>query len=142
MKYIYLVLIALLCACGPYETVKITMPNGFTVTAEIADTPQKAELGLMNRTSLGKHKGMIFPFDKDDSRLFWMKNTYINLDILFITADKKIASISANVPRSYKDTPQEDVALAGGYGKYVLELPAGTAARENLKEGDTLVFNL
>ena len=131
-----------MCACGSYETVKVTLPNGFKVKAEIADTPQKAELGLMNRSRLGKHKGMIFPFEKDDSRLFWMKNTYINLDIIFITADKKIASISANVPRSYKNTPQDEVALAGGYGKYVLELPAGTAARENLKEGDALAFNL
>lgn len=142
MKYIYLILIILMCACGSYETVKVTLPNGFKVKAEIADTPQKAELGLMNRSRLGKHKGMIFPFEKDDSRLFWMKNTYINLDIIFITADKKIASISANVPRSYKNTPQDEVALAGGYGKYVLELPAGTAARENLKEGDALAFNL
>lgn len=142
MKYIYLALLALLCACGPYDKTTITLPNGFTVRAEIADTPQKAELGLMNRDSLGEHKGMIFPFKEEDSRLFWMKNTFINLDIIFITADKKISSISENVPRSYQNTPENEVALAGGYGMYVLELPAGTAQQQNLKEGDVLQFSL
>ena len=142
MKYAYLALLAFVCACGTYEKTTIKMPDGFSVRAEIADTPQKAEKGLMFRDALDDDKGMIFTFDKEDKRIFWMKNTYVNLDIIFITADKKISAIWEYVPRSYKNTPEENVALAAGYAKYVLELPAGTARKQNLKEGDTLTFNL
>lgn len=142
MKYFLFAALALLCACSPYQKTTITLPDGFKVKAQIADTPQKAEQGLMFRESLAENKGMIFPFEEDGQRLFWMKNTFISLDIIFITADKQIFSISDNVPRSYKDTPESEVAIAAGYGKYVLELAAGTSAKHNLKEGDILKFDL
>lgn len=132
----------LFCACDSYKTADIALPDGFTVKAEISDTPQKTEQGLMYRTELPEGKGMVFVFDKDEPRMFWMKNTLIDLDIVFITSDKKVFSAEKNVPHSYTYTPDNQVAYVPGYGQYVLELPAGSIDRHNIMEGSALSFEI
>jgi len=70
-----------------------------------------------------------------------MKNTFVDLDMVFIDAEKTITGIHAGVPKSEEDTPEHLIATRGGYGKFVLELPAGAAKRYGLEVGQTLKFD-
>ena len=109
-----------------------------TLSLEIADTQAKQERGLMYRTNLAAHTGMIFIFSRDDVVEFWMKNTLIPLDMVFVAADGHVRSVSSNVPAATLDTPDDRVARVLGRGKYVLELPAGEAADDGLRAGARL----
>lgn len=119
-------------ACNSYETRPVTLPDGFVVQARVADTPQKQQKGLMFVTDLPENKGMIFVFDQEQEQYFWMKNTLIDLDMVFIGTDKKVTSVAPQVEHSYTYTPDYDVATASGYGQYVLELSANTAAKHGV----------
>lgn len=89
--------------------------------------------GLMYRKSMLADRGMLFIFPDVRPRSFWMKNTHIPLDIIFINESKRIVTIQANTkPFSEQSVPSYKDA------KYVLEVNAGTAARLNWKEGDVL----
>ena len=130
-------------ACAPsMQTVTITLPDGFDVQARVALTPEEHEKGLMFVTKLPENEGMIFVFDSPTNQLFWMKNTLIDLDIVFIGADKKVTSVDEQVPHSYTYTPDDQVARSAGYGQYVLELSAKTAVKHNVQPGQTLQFSL
>ena len=143
MKKLALFLLPLfLCACGGYETVTVTLPDGFAVKARLADTPEKQEKGLMFVTELPENEGMLFAFEQEEDQAFWMKNTLIDLDIIFIGADKKVTFVADEMPHSYTYTPDDQVAYAVGYGQYVLELPAKTAARHGVVQGAELKFEL
>ncbi len=106
---------------------------------EIADTQQERELGLMNREKLDDDKGMLFIFEKAGIYGFWMKNTLIPLDIIWIDGNNKIVDITTMQPckieicRTYTPTSN---AL------YVLELNANTSKEINLSIGDKLNFDL
>lgn len=132
----------LLCACGGYETVTVTLPDGFAVRARVADTPAKQEKGLMFVKELPENEGMLFVFEQDEDQGFWMKNTLIDLDMVFIGSDKKVTSVAEEVEHSYTYTPDEEVAYALGYGQYVLELAAKTAAKHGVRPGAKLNFEL
>jgi uncharacterized membrane protein (UPF0127 family) len=142
MKRLLLLPLIMLCACGEYKKVVITLPDGFKVKSEIADTPQKAEKGLMFRDVLADNSGMLFVFEEDAPRVFWMKNTFIDLDIIFINSDNLVYYIAENVPRSYSYTPDHEVAYVYGYGKYVLELAAGSARKHNIEKNSLIKFDL
>jgi len=114
------------------QTVTIAAPKA-KLTLEVADTPEAREYGLMFRTSLPAHHGMIFVFSHDGPQGFWMKNTLIPLDMVFVRADGKIDSIAENVPAS--KAGDDDVAERVGEGKYVIELAAGEARRDGLHPG-------
>jgi len=83
---------------------------------------------------------MLFVFPQEQALQFWMKNTLADLDMVWISPDKKVTGIHRDVPKSRADTPDEAVARRMGTGKYVLELPAGAALRHKLKVGDNLQF--
>lgn len=130
-------------ACKPQKAprrAKLTYPNGKTVVVDVVDTPASRETGLMCRTKLGKDYGMLFSFPAEMDLNFWMKNTLVSLDILWIGADKRITVIHDHMKKSTTETPDSQVAAAGGRGQYVLELPAGAAGRLKLKAGDRLKF--
>ncbi len=131
-----------LCACSGYQTVTVTLPDGFAVRAQIADTPEKQEKGLMFVKNLPENEGMLFVFEQDEDQAFWMKNTLIDLDIIFIGSDKRVTAVAEQVPHSYTYTPDDQVAYALGYGQYVLELASKTAARHGVTEGAKLQFEL
>jgi uncharacterized membrane protein (UPF0127 family) len=142
MKKLLVFPLFLLCACSGYKKIIVTLPDGFTVKAEIADTSQKAEKGLMFRNALAENSGMLFVFDEDAPRVFWMKNTFVDLDIIFINSDNTVYHAAQNVPRSFSYTPDHQVAYVHGYGKYVLELAAGSARKHNIKQGSLIGFKL
>lgn len=115
------------------RTITVQAPNE-KLTLEIADTTATREYGLMFRTQLAQHGGMIFVFSNDERQGFWMKNTLIPLDMLFVRSNGTIDSIAADVPAQSAQTPGEEIRR-DGYGKYVIELAAGEAKRAGLHPG-------
>lgn len=112
-----------------------TAAGSHAFRVELAATPAQQEQGLMFRTALGPDEGMIFPMDPPRRASFWMRNTVIGLDIIFIGADHRILNIAANaVP--YDETPLPSAGPAAA----VLELPAGRAAELGLQPGDTVIW--
>ena len=132
-------------SCTPQKVAKraaLTFPDGRTIRANVVDTPQSREIGMMCLTKLRRDYGMLFVFPQEMDLNFWMKNTLVSLDMVWIGADKKVTVIHEHMKKSTVDTPDDKVAVAGGRGEYVLELPAGAAARRHLKAGDALKFDV
>jgi uncharacterized membrane protein (UPF0127 family) len=99
-------------------------------TVEVARTePQQAQ-GLMNRHALAPDAGMIFPLDPPRPASFWMRNTLIALDLIFIRPDGTIARIATGVPLS-----EEEIVVAESLTA-VLEIPGGRAAQLGIRVGD------
>jgi uncharacterized protein len=97
---------------------------------EVAATMEQQQKGLMFRTAMGPDEGMLFPSDTPELRSFWMKNTVIPLDIVFIGPDHLISNIAANaVPYSLDPIPSSGAAIA------VLELNGGRAAQLGIMPG-------
>lgn len=117
----------------PSEPVKIIKQNGqeITINAEIADTAQKTSVGLMFRHSVPDGTGMLFLFEEITEHSFWMKNTFVPLDILFIDADKKISRIH-KMAEPYK----LDAIPSGGKVLSVLEIGGGQADKLGIAVGD------
>ena len=100
------------------------------LTVEIADDKSEQRTGLMYRRELAPTAGMLFIFPDEDIRSFWMKNTYVSLDMIFLDAEEKIVSIQKNTrPLTTKSYASE------GPAKYVLEVPAGSSDQWGLVPG-------
>ena len=101
------------------------------LTVEIADTERTRELGLMFRDAPSKYEGMLFDFHEPQEVSFWMKNTKVSLDLLFIAANGRIIRIARNA------TPfSEDPIPSGGPIVGVLEIAGGRSNELGIKEGD------
>lgn len=140
MKQFLLLVFYFLAPVVEAAKIPLRFPDGKTISVDVADTPDSRQRGLMLRKSLPKDYGMLFVFPQEGGMQFWMKNTWVSLDIVFIGADKKVAVVHSRVKPSTKKTRDEDVARVWGEGLYVLELPAGYAAKRGLKKGDPLSF--
>lgn len=112
----------------------VTTASGAHVfKVEVAASPGEQERGLMFRAVMGADEGMIFPMAPARRTAFWMKNTVISLDIIFVGADHKVLNVAANaVPYDLNPLPSAGDAAA------VLELIGGRAATIGLKPGDTV----
>ncbi len=120
--------------------VRVTTPTGMTIFAELADTTEKRARGLMFRESLAKDRGMLFTFPQPQHWTFWMKNTRIPLDIIWMDRNKKIVHVERNVPacpRTDDGCPQYQ---PNEEASYVLELAAGMAEALRLHRGVKLQF--
>jgi uncharacterized membrane protein (UPF0127 family) len=117
---------------------RVIFPDGFPVRIEIAADEATREQGLMYRDRLADDAGMLFFFTKTDEYSFWMKNTLIPLDIIWIDEQKKIVHIGAGIPPCHADPcpsyPPNAKAI------YVLEVASGVAAKHHLAEGNVLRF--
>ncbi|MCB9384501.1 MAG: DUF192 domain-containing protein [Bryobacterales bacterium] len=114
----------------------VQLPSGATIQAELAATAAERARGLMFRPVLDSDKGMLFVFETSNVYRFWMLNTLVPLDILWMNEDREVQFISA-------DTPPCQTQVCPTYGpnqpsRYVLELAAGEAQRRGLTEGDVL----
>ncbi|MBI4223904.1 MAG: DUF192 domain-containing protein [Deltaproteobacteria bacterium] len=108
-----------------------------TLTVEIARTPEERAQGLQGRENLPDDHGMWFVFAEDGQDPFWMHNTPISLDILFVDAAYKIVDIVADA------TPNsEDLIVSRHPYRFALELAAGVSARHGLHAGDAVEFRL
>jgi len=102
---------------------------------EVAVTGEEQEKGLMFRTAMGADQGMIFPMDPPRMAAFWMKNTVIPLDIIFIGPNHRVLNVAADaVPYDLTPLPSTGPAAA------VLELNGGRAAQIGLKPGDKIAW--
>jgi uncharacterized membrane protein (UPF0127 family) len=128
---------------SPKETmVQVMTPQGKTILAEVADTTEKRARGLMFRDSLPKDQGMLFSFAAPQAWTFWMKNTRIPLDIIWMDQNKRIVHLERNVPGCIRQDdgcpqyqPNEDAL-------YVLEIAAGQSEALQLQRGVKLKFEL
>lgn len=106
---------------------------------EVARTDPEMERGLMYRTAIAPHTGMLFVFQTDAPVEFWMKNTLVPLDMIFIAADGTVRKIYAGVPAPAPNVSDEKIPREPGVAKYVIELGAGEAQRDGITEGVRLV---
>ena len=102
---------------------------------EVAQTDKDRQKGLSNRTDLCRNCGMLFVFDKSDQHSFWMKDTHISLDIIWLDASGKIVKIITNAK-----TDSEDIYTNDQPAKYTIELPANESLKLNLQIGDTIAI--
>jgi uncharacterized membrane protein (UPF0127 family) len=124
------------CQAQPQVTIATGGGRELTFQVEVADTPAKRELGLQYRRDLPPDRGMIFLFSAESEHSFWMKNTPIPLDMIFISKDLKIVGIVEQaVPFS---TESRSVP---GASQFVLEINGGLSKRYGIKAGDTVQFH-
>jgi len=114
------------------------LPDGFTVDLELAVTPQEVNDGLMYRPSLPEKRGMLFIFGADRYPSFWMKNTLIPLDLVFLDSAGSVVDVVANVPPCALDpcptySPKSPA-------RAVLEVAAGVAAAHGVGAGVAITF--
>ena len=120
------------------ETAEISiMRNGekiAVVKAELAKTEEQRAKGLMFRKELADGHGMLFIFDKEEIRSFWMENTYVPLSIAYIAANGRIVDIKDMRPLDRSSVKSNRSV------RYALEVPQGWFNRANVKPGDSLVW--
>ncbi len=104
-----------------------------TIDIEVADTEQQRNRGLMDRDSLGENQGMIFMMPREEIQTFYMKNTRIPLDLVYISSDSVVVDIQQGVPFRVQTIPSDTVS------KYVLELNKGMAEKWGIQENQTKV---
>ena len=123
----------------PLQPLRILTSRGrVSFRVEFADTDRSREFGLMCRRAVASDRGMLFDFKQPvDGVAFWMRNTIIPLDILYIRPDGTVLSIARNVP-ALDETP----VPAGGRIRAVLELASGRAAELGILPGDRIVHRI
>jgi uncharacterized protein len=117
-------------------SVRLDTPRGpWVVRVEIAANDADRARGLMFRRELAQDHGMIFVFDRAEEHSFWMHNTLISLDLIFIGDDRRVVGVVASAP------PQTDAPrTVGKPSKYVLEVSAGEAAAHAAGPGTPVAF--
>jgi uncharacterized protein len=121
---------------GTLSLIPLSNSSPIKIDIEIADDEAERMRGLMDRFKLPDSAGMFFIFPDEIPRSFWMKNTYISLDIIYINADKEIVSIQKYTqPQTISSIPSEKPAM------FVLEVNAGFTDKMNINPGDKIEFN-
>lgn len=140
MKFFFYTLILLMnfgqegTARASHATISLARPHHkVSFQVEIVHTPHELHYGLMNRHSLAKNSGMLFIFPKTQQTSFWMKNTLISLDIIFMQEDGKIVQIHEKAQPLNPDPIHSRTPI-----KYALELAAGSVQDQNIQLGDRL----
>jgi uncharacterized membrane protein (UPF0127 family) len=127
--------IATACQGQPKVTIVTKEGRERSFQVEIADTPAKREMGLQYRRDLATDRGMIFLFPNESQQAFWMKNTPIPLDMIFINRDRKIVGIVEQA------TPFTlDSRSVNGASQYVLEINGGLSRKYGFTKGDSVRF--
>lgn len=115
---------------APHTVVFATSAGDVPVTVEVADDPAERSQGLMHRQSLAPNAGMLFIFPSESTHPFWMKNTHVSLDMIWLAADKRVVGIKADTE------PLSTESLSPGeQSKYVVEVNAGFAHKHGIKPG-------
>lgn len=129
--------------CGPAEAkdpeaapkFKKILVGKTPLRVEVVDTLEKQERGLMFRQSLPENEGMLFVYREPQELAFWMRNTFIPLDIVFVGADGIILNI-------HQARPLDESVLyrSAGSAKYVIETNQGWFSRHGIRPGDRVTF--
>jgi uncharacterized membrane protein (UPF0127 family) len=149
MKHLWLIVVmALLAGCerGPAGSAAPSAPTvpmlptvrvelaGKPFTLEVADDPDEMQRGLMFRQSMPRDHGMLFAYENERILSFWMKNTYIPLDIVFLDSAGRVVTIKQMKPLDLTSTAADRPA------RYAIELNAGVAGEIGLKPGDLVAL--
>ena len=122
------------------QVIDLTVTSGNTAhvfRVELADTDEAQTRGLMFRNELGDYEGMLFPSEGPEPRSFWMKNTPLSLDIIFVGVDGRVLNIAANTE------PYSTLSVSSaGLTSSVLELRGGRAAELGIEPGDKVEYSL
>ena len=144
MSKLLLILLMTAARAGAFEIPKgadgaaLALPDGFKVKVELALTPEAQEKGLMFRKELAGDRGMLFVFNESGEKTFWMKNTFVELDIVFLDKDLKTVKVFHRVTPSTPGQSDSEVATVGATAMHVLELAGGTARKHGIKPGTGL----
>lgn len=138
-----LLLASTISACSTVDTAgsgtrHAVVLDGHRYRVELATTRAAREHGLMERSHLPANEGMLFIFARPTPLYFWMKNTWIALDILYFDSRRRLVAMHPDVPPcTASPCPVYPSTVPA---QYALELPAGTAARIGVRRGDQLVI--
>lgn len=123
-----------LSACSSDGRLVVRTASGdYAFNVEVVDTPETRAKGLMFRQSLAPDAGMLFDFGREQPVAFWMQNTFIPLDMIFIAADGEVKTIHVNaVPHDTTSIPSQVPV------QFVLEIPGGRAKEIGLEPGDRI----
>lgn len=123
-----------LAACSDEARLTIHSANGdHTFNVEVVDTPESRAKGLMYRQELADDAGMLFDFFEDQPVSFWMRNTFIPLDMIFITSEGVVRNVHVNArPHDPTGIPSD------GPVRFVLEIPGGRSVELGIEAGDTV----
>lgn len=113
---------------------------GHALSVEIADEPHELMRGLMSRKELDQNQGMLFVFENLGRHPFWMKNTLISLDMLWLNENFEIIHIENSVPPC-RESPCLSYAAETNKAKYVLEVNGGWTLEKGVKVGDVVEFS-
>ena len=138
-KFIYLTFNFFLISFYTFSNEKIEVSiynKNITFDVEIAKTIEERRTGLMYRKKLLNNEGMLFIFPREKIIQLWMKNTYIPLDVIFISESKVIVDIKKNMEKLSKTIVKSKVK-----SRYALEFNAGLINKLDIKIGDKVLFN-
>jgi uncharacterized protein len=137
--YLFLVIFLILSGCTNKSKLEInTREKSIVVNVEIADTDEERKRGLMFRKSLGTNDGMLFIFEREEYVAFWMKNTFIPLDMIFISSNGTINEIKENIQPCLAEPCEIYKSIYPV--KYVLEVNANFSRNNNISVGDKVKF--
>lgn len=129
------------CACSQKQApstatvILETASRPIRVEAEVVRTAEEREKGLMYRKELAAYRGMLFIFDREERQSFWMKNTYIALDMIFVSEGMKVVGVVENARPMTTESRAVDAV-----SRYVLEVNAGFARRHEIAAGTAVRF--
>jgi hypothetical protein len=129
------------CACSQKQApstatvILETASRPIRVEAEVVRTAEEREKGLMYRKALAAYRGMLFIFDREERQSFWMKNTYLALDMIFISERMKVVGVVENARPMTTESRAVDAV-----SRYVLEVNAGFARRHEIAAGVPVRF--
>mgnify|MGYP002844801122 CR=1 FL=1 len=138
-KYLYLIIKFFLITSYTLSNEKIDVSiynKNITFNVEVAKTIQERKIGLMYRKKLLNNEGMLFVFPGENIIQLWMKNTYIPLDVIFISKNKVIVDIKKNMEKL-----SETIIKSKVKSKYALEFNAGLINKLDIRIGDKVLFN-
>ena len=147
MRFVLLLLATILAGCGEkasteddLRTIDATLPNGKVIKAETMIDPQDMARGMMFRPAMKPDHGMLFYHSEPAKNKYWMYQTLIPLDIIWMDSDHRIVEIVPNAPPC--KTQASKCPLYGGneVSKYVLELAGGMVQKNGLKLGQNIRF--
>ena len=138
-KFIYLIFNFFLISFYTFSNEKIDVSiykKNITFKVEVAKTIEERRTGLMYRKKLYNNEGMLFIFPREKIIQLWMKNTYIPLDVIFISENKVIVDIKKNMEKL-----SETIVKSKIKSKYALEFNAGLINKRDIEIGDKVLFN-
>jgi len=134
---LWLLCVAVPAAMAASAADRVTIDaNGHRILAEVADTPDARDRGLMFRTAMPADHGMLFVYPNDARHCMWMRNTYVPLSVAFLDEHGRVINTDEMVPRT--DTSH----CAAGPARFVLEMPAGWFLQHGVGGGTRLDFTV